>query len=74
MSLLLCKNKHHLFFSYGFCGWHFHFLCRIFNTKRVLLKIDDMNGSGWTVLGSFGSGDNQFNKPYGITVFNKEVL
>lgn len=33
-----------------------------------------MNGSGWTVLGSFGSGDNQFNKPYGITVFNKEVL
>jgi sugar lactone lactonase YvrE len=31
-----------------------------------IVKMSDMNGSGWTVFGSLGSGTNQLNHPMGL--------
>ncbi len=33
-----------------------------------IVRIDDMTGAGWTVLGTRGTGTNQFADPYGIAI------
>ena len=33
-----------------------------------IVRINDMTGAGWTTFGTFGSGVNQFNIPFGIFV------
>src|SRR5439155_1519826 len=37
-------------------------------SNNRIVRMDDMTGAGWTELGMFGSGPNQFNGPFGIFV------
>ena len=36
-----------------------------------IVRLDDMTGTGWLTLGTQGSGDKQFNEPWGPHVDHK---